>query len=314
MIIDAHCHLWTWDVISDRYWNELADIGVDFFRKNKLGDITRQQAKDMILDGMMDPDGTKLIASMDAAGIDKVFILALDYGFGIGEAKLSVDGINRLYGSIAGKYPDRVVAFAGVDPRRPDAVEILERAVNDYGCRGLKYHPTAGFYPDGEASYRVLEKAQAMGLPVICHTGPISKPLKSKYARPIYLDAVVSDFPKLTVIAAHLGFSWWPELVNLIEAKATTFYADISGQQVPARRNFKEFCHVLRTAFDEATAEKFLWGTDNPILEAVMPAKQWLEMIRGLPENAPDGLVFTRAEIDALMGGNAERVLRDCRI
>jgi predicted TIM-barrel fold metal-dependent hydrolase len=60
---------------------------------------------------------------------------------------------------------------------------------------------------------------------------------------------------------------------------------------------------------NEASAEKFMWGTDNPILEAVMPVKQWLEMIRNLPENAPDGLIFTKEEIDLLVGGNAEKVL-----
>lgn len=309
MIIDAHCHVWTWEVISNNYWNELADIGVDFFRRNKLGDITRDVAKAAILDGMMDTDGSKLIASMDNAGVDMTFIMAIDWGLGVGEAKMSVDEINKFYGSIARRYPDRVVAFAGVDPRRPGAAEIFERAVNDYGCRGLKFHPTSGFYPDSEESYKVLAKAEKFGTPLVSHLGPISKPLKSKYARPIYLDAIVSDFPKLTVVGAHLGFCWWTELVNLISAKATTFYADISGQQVRARANFGEFCHTLRTAMNEASAEKFMWGTDNPILEAVMPVKQWLEMIRNLPENAPDGLIFTKEEIDLLVGGNAEKVL-----
>ncbi|MGD0277086.1 MAG: hypothetical protein ABSB79_13710, partial [Syntrophales bacterium] len=101
MIIDAHCHLWTWDVISNNYWDELADIGVDFFRRNKLGDITRDVAKAAILDGMMDADGSKLIASMDNAGVDMTFIMALDWGLGVGEAMVSVDEINKFYGSIA---------------------------------------------------------------------------------------------------------------------------------------------------------------------------------------------------------------------
>ncbi len=309
MIIDAHCHVWTREVLPDRYWDELASLVVAFFRRNNLGEITPDQAKEIVLDQLMDPDGSKLIARMDEAGIDKTIILALDWGFGIGEAIKSVDEINRFYGSIARAFPDRIVAFAGVDPRRPGAVEILDRAVNDYGCRGLKYHPTSGFYPDSEESYQVLAKAQELGIPLICHLGPISKPLKSKYGRPIFLDAVVSDFPGLTVVGAHLGLCWWPELVNLIAAKETAFCADISGWQGQARRNFSAFCHILRAAFDEATAEKFLWGTDNPILEGVISAKQWLQMIRYLPENAPDGLTFSQEEIEALLGGNADKIV-----
>lgn len=308
MIIDAHCHVWTWDIISDNYWNELAEIAIDFFRKNKLGSPTVDEVKNNIMDPMMDADGSKLIANMDTSGVDKTFILAMDWGYGIGEAKKTVDEINQFYGSLAKKYPDRIVAFAGVDPRRSDAVDILDRAVNDYGCRGLKYHPAAGFYPDSEESYRVLEKAQELNIPLLSHLGPISKPLKSKYARPVYLDTIVSDFPKLTVIGAHMGHCWWHEMVNLISAKATTLYADFSGQQVTARRNFAEFCHMLRAAFDEADASKFLWGTDNPILEAVIPMKDWLNMIKELPDNAPDGIKFTKEEIDAVLGENAAKI------
>ena len=310
MIIDAHCHVWTWDILPDRYWDELAGLVVAYVHRNKLGEITSDQAKAMVMEGWMDPDGSKLIARMDEAGVDKTFILALDWGYGIGEAALSIDEINRFYGSIAKAFPDRIVAFAGIDPRRPGAVEILDRAVNDYGCRGLKYHSTSGFYPDGEESYRVLAKAQELGIPLISHLGPISKPLKSKYGRPANLDAVISDFPHLTVIGAHLGFCWWPELVNLIATKETSFYADISGWQGQARRNLVKFCRILREAFDEATAEKFLWGTDNPSLEGTISTKQWLKIFRDLPENAPDGLTFTQEEIKALLGGNAEKIIK----
>lgn len=308
MIIDAHCHVWTWDVISSVYWDELAEIGMDYFRKNHLGNPSREDIKSLVLASMMDSDGSKLLADMDASGVDMSFILALDWGYGIGEADQSIDQINRFYGSLARKHPDRIMAFAGVDPRRKDAVTILERAVNDYGCKGLKYHPTSGFYPDSEESYRVLEKAEALGIPLISHTGPSSKPLKSKYAQPVYLDAVLSDFPKLTVVAAHMGFCWWPELLNLMSAKATTFYADISGQQVKAKRHFPEFCRMLREAMDEAGTSKLMWGTDNPVLDAVIPMKDWVKMIKGLADHAPDGLAFSAEEIDALLGGNAARL------
>jgi predicted TIM-barrel fold metal-dependent hydrolase len=309
MIIDAHCHVWTWEILSDHYWNQLSRLVVEFFRKNKLGEISPDQAKETILAGLMDPDGSKLIARMDEAGIDMTFILALDWGYGIGEARKSVDEINRFYGSIAKTFPDRIVAFAGIDPRRPGAVEILDRAVTDYGCRGLKYHPTSGFYPDGEESYPVLAKAQELGIPLICHLGPISSPLKSKYGQPIFLDTVVSDFPDLTVVGAHLGFCWWQELVALMAAKETTFYADLSGWQGQARRNFGKFCRILRDALDEATAEKFLWGTDNPILEGVISARQWLQIFRDLLNDAPDGLTFSGEEIGALLGGNAAKIV-----
>ncbi len=57
MIIDAHGHVWTWEIIPDRYGDELASLVAAFFRRNKLGEITPDQAKETVLDGLMDPDG-----------------------------------------------------------------------------------------------------------------------------------------------------------------------------------------------------------------------------------------------------------------
>jgi len=155
----------------------------------------------------------------------------------------------------------------------------------------------------------VLEKAREFGLPLISHLGPVSRPYKSKYAQPVYLDTIVTDFPELTVIGAHLGFCWWHELVNLMATNRTTFYADFSGHQQRARDNFPEFCRVLRTAMDEAGASRIMWGTDNPPLENTVPMKKWKQMIQDLANNAPDGLEFKKEEIDAILGGNAERIV-----
>jgi predicted HicB family RNase H-like nuclease len=66
---------------------------------------------------------------------------------------------------------------------------------------------------------------------------------------------------------------------------------------------------MLRAAFDEADASKFLWGTDNPVLEAVIPMKDWLNMIKELPGNAPDGIKFTKEEIDAVLGETPRKSL-----
>jgi len=313
MIIDAHNHVMTWDNLPDAYWDSMAQLISNFIKEIVNRDSTPEQVKKNILDGYMDTDGSKLIQNMDNSGVDMTFILALDWGYGYGEARQTADEINQFYGSIARQYPDRIVAFAGVDPRRPNAVELLDKAVTDHGCKGLKFHPTAGFYPDGEEAYQVLEKAQEYKLPLISHLGPISRPYKSKYARPEYLDTVVTDFPDMTVVGAHLGFCWWHELVNMIGSNRTTFYADFSGHQQRARNNFPEFCRTLRAAIDEAGTSRILWGTDNPTLETTIPMKKWKEMIQDLPGNAPDGIEFKQEEIDAIMGGNAERIVKQLR-
>ena len=202
------------------------------------------------------------------------------------------------------------MAFAGVDPGRVRGRGDPGPGGERLRLPGPQVSPHLGFYPGWRRSPTGFwQRPRSWAFPLISHLGPISKPLKSKYSRPIFLDAVVNDFPRLPVVGAHLGLCWWQELVGLIAAKETAFYSDISGWQGQARRNFSAFCHILRTVFDEVTAEKFLWGTDNPILEGVISARQWLQMIRDLTENAPDGLTLSREEIEALFGGNAAKIV-----
>ena len=69
------------------------------------------------------------------------------------------------------------------------------------------------------------------------------------------------------------------------------------------------FCRELRDLVDYAGIEKVLFGTDDPINRVVRPTKEWVQLIRDLPDNAPDGIEFTREEVDAILGGNAVAVL-----
>src|SRR5687768_4926571 len=85
-------------------------------------------------EGFSDPDGTWLMSEMDSAGVDAVFALPVDYGLGFGEEPpLSIEDKHRQLGDQMRKYPGRIYGFAGMDPRRPDAIGILERAVKEYG-------------------------------------------------------------------------------------------------------------------------------------------------------------------------------------
>ena len=69
------------------------------------------------------------------------------------------------------------------------------------------------------------------------------------------------------------------------------------------------FCRELRDLIDYVGVEKVLFGTDDPINRVVRPTKDWVQLIRDLPEKAPEGIAFTRQEVDAILGGNAAAVL-----
>ena len=70
----------------------------------------------------------------------------------------------------------------------------------------------------------------------------------------------------------------------------------------------------LIAATDEADidfvgVEKILFGTDDPILKVIRSPRQWIEVIQNLPKNAPDGIDITEKEVNAILGGNAKKLL-----
>jgi len=69
------------------------------------------------------------------------------------------------------------------------------------------------------------------------------------------------------------------------------------------------FCRELRDILDYAGVSKVVFGTDNPIFNTVQPTRNWIQLIKNLPNNAPQGIVFTEAEVAAILGGNAAAIL-----
>ena len=174
--------------------------------------------------------------------------------------------------------------------------------------RGVKYHPDAGWDPNGRESYRLLERIQEWGIPVVTHTGFFFPPLHSKHAHPLLLDDVCSDFPDLKIIAAHSGRPLMWETVASMAAIHFNLHGDLAGWQTMVVRDRPRFRQILRRYIDIAGVEKILWGTDDPVYDALIPTRQYLEAMRALPEDTSDGLRFTAAEIDAILGDNAARL------
>jgi hypothetical protein len=41
----------------------------------------------------------------------------------------------------------------------------------------------------------------------------------------------------------------------------------------------------------------------------MMSNADWVQLVKDLPNNAPEGIDFTEAEINLILGGNAQRLL-----
>jgi predicted TIM-barrel fold metal-dependent hydrolase len=260
-----------------------------------------------------DETGELLIKDMDSAGISQSWISVLDYGLArtVGEARYSVAELNRIFAEAARKNSNRLIAFVGLDPRREEAVELLVKGITEWGMRGLKLHPAAGFYPNDETSYKLYEKADELGIPVLVHTGPAAIPLYSKYCYPVYMDEVASDFPGLAIILAHAGFCWWEEALGIAVSKPNV-YIDLAGWQ-PRTHGYPldEFYLPLRRMLNSIGSSRILFGSDWPALRLFRGGQpNWVKAFTDPPDAVKEaGITFTRAEIDAILGGNAAGLL-----
>ena len=308
MIIDIHTHLFGKGWLPRTFFHGVARFITHEFAKQGIQQ-TNEEVGDALMEASDDPLAEMLLAEMDEAGIDKSVMFPVDFGLELGDPEVSIREVNQKMAQLAQKYPDRLIAFAGVDPRRKDALELFCACIEEWGMKGLKLHPCAGFYPNQKEVYALLEKASQWKIPVIIHSGSMMVPLKSKYSQAIYFDDLGADFPDLPIIAAHAGGSLgYLQMLSVMNVKLNIL-VDISAWQMTALKNYPLFCRALRNIMDFSEPERVLFGSDSPSFRSIMTNKDWLELLKKLPENASDGVVFKKEEIDAVLGGNARRIL-----
>jgi len=96
------------------------------------------------------------------------------------------------------KYPDRLVGFGRVDPRRKDAAKELNRMKTSLKLRGLKLHPFVEcFRPDHPFFDSFFERVNQLDLPILFHTG-------DGFSSPSLISRIASKFPEVHLILGHL--------------------------------------------------------------------------------------------------------------
>ncbi len=307
MIIDIHRHLVTEDWFPEKFWTGLARMIVPLLaRRGRPANI--ESVRERYFPRMFDIDGHEHLDQMDQAGIDRTAVFLLDVGLLVGEAPVSLEEQTRALFDAARQHPDRLVPLAHIDPRRPGAVDFVQKCVQEAGARGLKLHPGAGFDPSQKETLDLIEAAAGFDLPVITHTGPSIPPTMSRYCEPIHLDEILLRFPEVNVIAAHMAYGYHELLFSLGRVRPN-LYTDISGWQVTARIDYDLFARTLRRAADVMGPERILFGTDGPYLWPTLSDRDYVQAVRDLTSKAPADARFTAEEVDLILGGNAARLL-----
>jgi predicted TIM-barrel fold metal-dependent hydrolase len=178
--------------------------------------------------------------------------------------------VNRFAASYVKDYRDRLIPFGGVDFSQ-DLKEFegeLDEIYSRLELAGIKLHPCHQLiYPNqyldeyGSMKLPQLEKlyqfASDHGLPITVHTGTSMFPgARNKYGDPLYLDDVLTDFPKLRLIMAHGGRPLWTDRAFFLLRRFKNLYLDISS--IPPQRILHYFPRITEIA------DRVLYGSDWP--------------------------------------------------
>lgn len=167
------------------------------------------------------------------------------------------------------EHADVLIPFASVDPWQGAAAVRRARSLMDrYGVRGFKFHPSLqAFHPNDRMAYPIYEALAERGSICVFHSGQTGigaglrggGGIRLKYANPMALDDVATDFPDLTIIIAHPSFPWQDEALAVATHKPRV-YIDLSGWSP------KYFPPQLVTYANTLLREKVLFGSDFPLL------------------------------------------------
>ena len=305
MIIDVHYHFLRLPADEGMAKNMLEELLVSTERLGMKKSL--DEVMPLYRDYMDDTQCDKLVKRMDASGVNITVINVVDnINFGLDNERTM--NINRYCSKAAAKHPGRIIALAGIDPRRPDAPALFRQCIEEFSMKGLKWHPDDGYYPNSEESYAVLEVANEFGLPLLTHCSPLPTS-RAKYAHPIHLDDITIDFPNIDIIAAHMGYMWWHEWAALAQFKKN-IYGDLAMWDLMAESRPNIFRRYLREILDIVGADQVLFASDGPIHEPHVSKQRWVEIIKALSTDSADGIKFSDEEVEAILGGNAARVFK----
>lgn len=248
MIIDCHTHI--------------APELTGFWKPLRFGKVEDQGLARQAFPPSFDPVNSRpevLLGYLDQAGIDRAYLV---------QHHLYGDQNKSVLSSIK-RWPDRFRGFAYLgDFTGPDLPDRLERLI-EAGMSGLKVELDttrrlrADFRFDGESEYRVWQRLNLLGRPLVLDINPATT------EDVVAITRLLDEFTRIRLVICHLG---WPVLEGWKEraqiARHPRGWVDVAsiagifGQE--EEYPFPRAQELVRWAVETFGAEKVMWGTDYP--------------------------------------------------
>ncbi|NLB89696.1 MAG: amidohydrolase family protein [Clostridiales bacterium] len=219
-----------------------------------------------------------LLAENQKAGITKTVIHSVAVSWE------KTEKINQFIAGTVKANPERLVGFAAIHPSHPKLTQALEEA-KTMGLEGIKIHPDfQRFAIDDPKAFLLYEWAQAKAFPLLVHVGDT----RYNYSHPQKMAKVLTAFPKLKVICAHLGgWSQWKEGYKYL-TKFENAWIDTSSSL------YALSCEEAKQIIEAFDSTRILFGTDYPMWSPKEEVKR-IEKLK-LPSSLLENILVNNAK------------------
>jgi len=279
--------------------------------------------------------GDGRVAEMDAAGIDLQVLSLTSPGveqLEPAEAVSLAHDSNDFLAQAVRQHPGRLAGFAAVPTAAPEAAAAeLERAVRELGLKGALINGHArGRYLDDPFFWPILERAEALGVPLYLHPTPPPQPVIAAsytghfspqvtyglaaaawgwhietaiHVLRLALGGAFDRYPALQIIIGHLGEG----LPFMLPRLNLGLAMPVTKLQRPMGDYLRQNVHYTISGFNytpaflclllEVGVERIMFSADYPF-SAMAQARAFL-----------DQLPVSPADRERIAHGNAERLL-----
>jgi predicted TIM-barrel fold metal-dependent hydrolase len=194
--------------------------------------------------GWSDP-AEVIIGLLDEAEIERAVIMTYR------DAPGPEEGALEYVAAAVQKYPDRLMAYARMNPRYGDeALDLFDRAIREYGMRGLKLHPvTFVMHPASEPVLTLIRHAAELKVPTLFHCGD------EEFTLPLQIAEAAALVPEATIILGHMGGYFHAKDAIRVARRHPNLILETSAMPYPG---------MIREAVDALGAERILFASDGP--------------------------------------------------
>jgi len=191
---------------------------------------------------------------------------------------------------IAGRYPDRFIGFAAVDPTIwKNAIAEIKR-MREKGLKGVVIEPGLLANPmhiDDARIYPVYAFCEERDIPVLLMAGGNAGP-DCTYTSPEHVDRVARDFPTLKLISGHGNWPWASQIIHICYRRPNIYLSPdmYLYNGMPGWREYID-------AANGFMSERFLFATAYPVMPLQGTIDSFLAL--GVKESVIDRVMYANA-------------------